>query len=302
MAAETKSEVKPESFPVGASFGLGYSANHANLVNSNGDFGSQSMSIRSGVNYKLPADIGSSLSVSAGKTIIVDYLNRGAASSTSRTPWELRNISLGFSRGLYKLEASGISFGSSLGFTVPTSKAARSAGLITTIGPGLSANWKSGGLTIGVNGGYTYFINKDATVQIDCDIAPENCEISGTDTAIPNALHNLSTGLAVNYRFKFGLTTGVNYGIANGFSAVKFKKDEFSAPIAQEGLQTGLGRQTFSARVGYSILPKTSISLRMTTGGGIYSNDNRRYRFPLFDTESNLHHRTTYGFSLNQRI
>ena len=143
-------------------------------------------------------------------------------------------------------------------------------------------------------------LNENPTIQINCDNAPDNCIISGSDTAIPNALHNLSTRLALGYGFLDKFRVGVSYGISVGFGAVEFPNDEFTSPIAQVGSQTSLGRQSFGTSFSYSPLKGSSIALSMSTLGSLYTNDNKSYRFPLFDTESQLHHRTRYSVSLSQ--
>jgi hypothetical protein len=294
---------KKSSFPVSGSANVGYRFNHANFVESEGDFGYQSMSLGASVSYKIWKGLSASTGMNVRKTLATSYLNPGTASRTTQTPWEVGDISLGLSYGnFYKIPVVDIGFSSSLGLSFPGSKASQAAGLIMAVSPGLSASWKLNGFSVGLSGGYSYFLNENPTVQIDCDAAPQNCEVSGGDTANPNALHNLRGGVRLGYSFLKMFSFGVKYSMANGYRAVEFQKDEFTSELAQVGTQTGLGRQSFGTSFSYKPLAKTSISVSMSTGGGLYTNDNKAFRFPFFDTESQLHHRTSYGVSISQGL
>jgi hypothetical protein len=282
---------------------LSYGFNYVNFVESNGDFGYQRMGAGASVSYKIWKGLSASTGMNVQKTLEPSYLNPGTASRTTQTPWEIADVSLGLSYGnFYKIPVVGIGFSGSLGLGFPASKTSQSAGLIMSISPGLSAGWKMAGFSVGLSGGYTYFVNENPTVRIDCDIAPQNCEISGGDTANPNALHNIRGGLRLGYAFLKMFSVGVKYSISNGFRAVEFPEDEFTSELAQSGSQTGLGRHGFSTSLSVRPLPKTSVSFSMSSGGGIYTNDNDSIRLPFFDTESNLHHRTSYGISLSQSL
>ena len=301
--AKTEEDDKKSKFPVSGSANVGYRFNHANFVESEGDFGYQSMSLGASVSYNIWKGLNASTGMNVRKTLATSYLNPGTASRTTQTPWEVGDIGLSLSYGnFYKIPVVDIGFSGSLGLSFPGSKVSQAAGLIMSVSPGLSASWALKGFSVGINGGYSYFLNENPTVRIDCDAAPQNCEVSGGDTANPNALHNLRGGVRLGYSFLKQFSFGVKYSVANGYRAVEFQEDEFTSELAQVGTQSGLGRQSFGTSFSYRPLAKTSISVSMSTGGGLYTNDNKAYRFPFFDAESQLHHRTSYGISLSQGL
>jgi hypothetical protein len=96
------------------------------------------------------------------------------------------------------------------------------------------------------------------------------------------------------------LSVSTSYGLASGTGAVEFEDDEFTSEYAQTGTQLRALGQSFSTTVSYKVFKKTSLSLTMATAGPFYTNDNQAWRFPLFDTESDLHHRTSYTMSVSQ--
>ena len=91
-----------------------------------------------------------------------------------------------------------------------------------------------------------------------------------------------------------------SYGLGAGFGAARFKDDEYTAEVAQRGTQLSGLSQSFSLSTSYRVLKKTSVSLSMMTMGAFFTNDNKAWRMPLFDTESNLHHRTNYSLGVSQ--
>ena len=287
--------------PVSGSVTLGHAFNHANFVESDADFGYQTISANVGVSYSPVKSLSLGSSLGVRKMVAPSFLNAGTPSRTTRTPWEISDVGVNASySNFYKIPVVDIGFSGGLSVSFPATKASQSAGLIAAFTPNLSASWAKAGFSVGLSGSYSYFLNEEPTIQINCDNAPDNCIISGSDTAIPNALHNLSTRANLGYRFLKMFRVGVSYGISVGFSAVEFPDDEFSSPLAQAGTQRSLGRQSFSTNFGVTPVKGTSVSFSMSTLGSLYTNDNKSYRFLLFDTESQLHHRTRYGVSLTQ--
>ena len=88
----------------------------------------------------------------------------------------------------------------------------------------------------------------------------------------------------------------------DGIGAVEFKEDDRSSLNSQDGYQLGTGGQSFSFGASYKVIKKTRLSARVSTGGGLYTSNNKHYRFPLFDTASNLHNRTSYTLSLSRSL
>jgi len=297
---EEKKDKGPKH-PVNGTVSIGHAFNHANFVDSEADFGYQSISGSFGIIYSPVKSLSLSSSLAVRKMVVPDYFNSGTPSRTTRTPWEISDVGVNARySNFYQIPVVDIKLSGGLGVTFPATKAAQSAGLIAAFSPSLTAGWSHSGFRTSISGSYTYFLNENPTIQINCDNAPDNCIISGSDTAIPNALHNLSTRLSLGYGFLKKFNVGVSYGISVGFRAVEFPNDEFTSPLAQVGNQASLGRQSFGTSFSYSPLPGSTIALSMATLGSLYTNDNKSYRFPLFDTESQLHHRTRYSLTLTQ--
>ncbi len=311
---DTKKKEKPkgEKYPVGASASLSYGFNHANFVESNGDFGYQRVSASANVSYKVLEKVSLSSGLSVSKVVATAYDNSGGSSRNTLAPWEINDVSLSAAYGnFYKIPVVDIGLSASLGLGFPLSKRSSAAGLLMSTSPGVSASWAAAGFSVGLSAGYTFFLNESATVPLDCDAAPHNCVVSGGDTAIPNALHNIRGALRLGYSILDNLSLSTSYSIANGYGAVSYEDDEVTSDYAQSGTQSGTGRHSFSLGLSYRPLPKTGISLSYRNGGGlwVYEGPDRavsgsaKFNQPFFDTKNdNFHGATSYGISLSQSI
>ena len=296
---------KADKFPLSAGASISYRFGHANFIESNGDFGSQSLSVSPNLGYQLTKKISLGLSIGATKALDTSYFYSGTASKNVKAPWEVSDVSFSASYGsFYKIPKLDISLSSSLGLSVPLSKTSRAAGRILVASPGLSLGWSKNDFSVGAGFGYTYFLNQSATYQVDCGVYQDVCDkqyLGSSETGIANPLHSLSASMSLGYSIK-PVSFSIRYGLSNGASAVSGVNDEFTADDAQVGTQWGLGGQSFGASVRYKILPKASLSFSYSVGGGIYTNDNERYRLPFFDFESQLRNRVSYGVSLSASL
>ena len=211
---------------------LGHAFNHASFVESDADFGYQAISANVGVSYNLKnLSLGSSLGV---LKMVAPVFECGHLAR--REHLEISDVGVNASySNFYKIPVVDIGFSGGLSVSFPATKASQSAGLIAAFTPNVSASWAKAGFSVGLSGSYSYFLNEEPTIQINCDNAPDNCIISGSDTAIPNALYNLSTRAKLGYRFLKMFRVGVSYGISVGFSAVEFPDDEFSSRSRRRG-------------------------------------------------------------------
>ncbi len=304
LTADTD-EQKADKFPLSAGASISYRFGHANFIESNGDFGSQTLSVAPNLGYSLTKKISLGLSIGASKALDTSYFYSGTASKNVKAPWEVSDISLSASYGgFYTIPKVKIKMSSSLGLSVPMSKTSRAAGRIFVASPGLSLSWKKGDFSAGASFGYTYFLNQSATYQVDCGVYREVCDkqyLGSSETGIANPLHSLRTGLSLSYSLK-PVSFSLRYGLSNGASAVSGVQDEFTVDNAQVGTQWGLGGQSFGAGLSYAFMPKASLSFSYSVGGGIYTNDNERYRLPFFDFESQLRNRVSYGVSLSASL
>ena len=217
-----------------------------------------------------------------------------------RTPWEVNDISLSASYILFRRAVADIKFSGSLGLTFPFKKAV-CRGSHHGGEPGVHG-WGIAGFSVGLSAGYSYFLNDEATVAVDCDRAPYNCVVSGNDTAIPNALHNISGGLRLGYQILEQLGVSASYRISRGMRAVEFEVDDRSSQYAQGGNQWGLERHSFSTGISYRHFSKTSLSFRMTTGNSLYTQDNSEVQLPFYDGSLRQAFRTTYSIGLSRSL
>jgi hypothetical protein len=293
-----------EKMSIGASVSMGYSFNQMQFVECEGqDCGWQRLSVGMGVSYSPIKKLSLNSGLNAGKTLETSFVNAGTASRTSRIPWEVNDISLGASYSSFLvIPVVDIKFSGILGLGFPLSKMSRAAGLIMSVSPGVSMSWAAAGFSVSLGAGYSYFWNDDATVAIDCDRAPYNCVVSGDDTAIPNALHNIRGSFRMGYRFIKQLGISTSYSISRGMRSVEFETDERSSEYAQGGNQWSLERHSFSAGLSYSPFSKTSISLSMATGNSLYTADNKEVQLPFYDGSLRQAFRTSYSLGLSHRL
>jgi hypothetical protein len=222
------------------------------------------------------------------------------------------DISLGIGRPLYKFE-NGPKISGSLSTRIPTSTASRQDSLITTLGAGLSAGMGFGKFGVSVGTGfrknfhrYTHptrdvrtgrsLTTRDGLVIEDVvtGIARSGgSELSGNtyfDGESNNTSAVLSGTVGVSYAATDRLGFSLSYGLSTSWTYDSIPLDEFSSPYATEGR----GRhdaQTGTIAGNYKALDNLSFGLGMATAGGIFSADNKRYRFPFYafeGAESNL--------------
>ncbi|MEE2787853.1 MAG: hypothetical protein VX589_10985 [Myxococcota bacterium] len=302
--AVESSTVKEDKNPLGASVSMGYSFNQMQFVECTGqDCGWQRISVGMGVSYSVAKYLSLSSGLNAGKTLETSYTYSGTASRTTQTPWEVQDFSLSASfPSILTIPVVDIQLSGSLGLGFPLSKPSRAAGLIMSVSPGLRLSWSAGGFSVGVGGGYTYFLNDDPTVPIDCDRAPYNCVVSGNDSGNPNALHSINGSLRLGYSIIKQLSISTGYSISRGMKAVEYSADEATAQYAQSGDQWSLERHSFNVGMSYRPFKKTSISVSMRTGGSLYTADNSEVQLPFYDGSLRQAFRTSYSVGLSQSL
>ncbi len=306
--AKPAEEEAGDKFPISASLGVTYRFNHANVVETEGDanFGYHFMWLDASVGY----DITDAISVGAALGVekeLSDSYDRapsvGGSSSRTIRQTQLRDVSLyaGWAK-FATIPVVDISFSADAGLDFPTSKASEAAGTLLVAYPSLSASWKWQDLGISAAFVYFYYLNENPTVQIDCEAAPQNCVVAGKDTGNPNALHTLLFQTAISYKIIDALSVSAGYLLTNSYGAAEFPNDEFTSEYAQSGTQAGVGSHGTDFKVTYKVFENTSISAAMGTRRSLYTNDGKDRTQPFFDTDSNLHHRTYYYFTLAQSI
>lgn len=310
-AVEAREE---EKFPVSAAVGLTYRLNHANFVATESEattFGYQRGTLTADVGYAFTDAISAGVSLAIDKELSDSFhrpaLGGGAApggpGSRVQRATEIRDVGLSVAwNGFYKIPVVDISMSASLGAQLPASKASRSAGVLFAVSPGLSLAWSLADFSATLGADYTHYVNDEATQQIDCESAPHVCQVAGRDLGVPLGLHEVQTSLTLGYKILDPLSVSATYLLGNTWGAVEFPEDEFTAPQAQTGIQTGTGYHLTQFGVSYKVLAKTKVSLSMTTVRTFYTADGKSVTVPLFDLDSDLHHRTYYQIGLSQSL
>ena len=296
-------QAKEQPWPLSGSVSLGYRFNQANFANtesSQTDLGSQSGSINVGLGYQLNDLLSLDVGAGVSKTLSKSYGGAGS-SQTANNATEMGDVSVGLGVGeFYKIPGVGIGLSGGVGASIPTSKGSQASGAVTSLGSSLSAGWSGGGFNLSLGASWDYSIWKNPTVQLECDSARNNCDISGVDTGDPLPLHSVSGSFSVGYKIIKDLSASASYGISNSWLTTTGKDDEFTSQYAQTGTQGGLGSHNFGLGLSYRLLEKTGISARMSTGSGLYNARGSDLTLPLYDFETRTGQRTSYSFGLNQ--
>lgn len=303
-----------ESYPVSATFGVGYRLNHANFVETEGEaanFGTQRLSFTADAGYDITDSISASVSFGVDKELSNTFdrpglgggLASGGGSTHVRRATELRDVGLGVAwSNFYSIPVVDIGLSAGLDGQLPASKASRSAGYLFGLTPSLTLDWSIGDFSSSLGFSYSRFFAEEATQKVNCDRFPEQCRISGNDLGVPLGLHDVSGELKLGYKFFGKLNTSVSYSLGNSWGAVEFEDDVFTADMAQTGLQAGTGYHSTRIAASYKLFDKTSIGMSMATSRAVYKADGSGVTMPFFDMDSDLHHRTSYTVSISQGL
>ncbi len=171
-----------------------------------------------------------------------------------------------------------------------------------------------------------YNVLDNPTIQIDCSLTPQACQISGEDLGSPNDLMYWGGAINMQYPLFSGLRAGVTYRMFGSLLATSFPDttaDPLASDYAQSGKQVGslihgtsfffiygfnrtasAAQQALNESLGDSgqeeedrFLDRLSLSASMTTNDRFYSSDGDRVTLPFFDFETDNRSRTTYTFS-----
>jgi hypothetical protein len=222
------------------------------------------------------------------------------------------DISLGVARPLYAFE-NGPRISGSLSARIPTSTASRADSLYTSLGAGLNGGMSFGKFGLNVGTGFRKNFHRYTHPTRDADTRrglttrdglviedvvtgiarAGGSELAGNtyfDGESNNTSAILSGTLGASYAITDRLGIGLSYGLSTSWTYESYPLDDLSSPYATEGrgrhdTQTGTISANFRAR------DNLSFGLGMVTAGGVFSADNKRYRFPFYafeGAESNL--------------
>ncbi|MCB9507366.1 MAG: hypothetical protein H6700_02090 [Myxococcales bacterium] len=207
---------------------------------------------------------------------------------------------------IFVIPRTGIRVGASLGSTIPLSRYSRVSGLRTFIAPGLSLSRSVGGFSASANVGFNKRWYRYTSVVLDpreLDIiyrtgGNEDLAVNAVAEAGVNTSWSVSTGLNLGYSFTDALSASIGWNFSHAQAYNVFEeRDEFTSPNAHAG-RVGRQSMTGSFGVDYSFLDHYSVGLSMATSGPPRTSDNKRIRFPFFDTQTGNQSRTSVGLSL----
>jgi hypothetical protein len=350
MSAAQTAHAKPEEeeFPVTGSVSTTVAFNHGvfypsaqnnlgatyNLPESDG-FGWATMGLAAGLSYnwEFSKDY-SAVFLSANVSFEQALMETMTRASTPTTqPYEVNISDIGLSAGwtLPKVDEwiKRLNANISLDFTLPSSRASRATGAVSSVNGTLSLGYATPIRLVFqgfASGGFN--ILTSPTQQVDCELMPQYCAVSGADLGWTNSLFGWAAGLNAQYPLPFinGLRIGMGYTIFGGYGAGTFggpSSDPLASPYAQGGYQVSMPmhRLGFALNFGFNrtasaaqqalnqslqsqekeeeseILKRLSVRLGFGTTQRLYSADNTRVTFPLFDFETLQASRTSYTLS-----
>jgi len=354
LALPSAGSAKPdkERFPVIGSVSTSVAFNHSNFVEAEqggvaetyglgeaSGFGWASMALNFGLSYnwqfsKKVSPIFFSGGLSFNQALVESF-SRAGTPTTQPQEVTIGDVSLSAGWGVPGVGKllKGLMGNLSLNGTLPTSRASRSAGVISATNATAVLIYASPiRLIVQLFGSTGMNILERSTIQVDCALMPQYCSVSGADLGAANSRFNWAAGGGFQYPLSFipGLRIGAGYSIFGGFGAVSYgdtTSDQFASPYAQSGTQWSVPfhRIGFSIAFGFNatgsaatqalneslqgqskgkkktkeneLLKRLSLRLGMGTGQRLYSMDNTRVTFPLFDFETKNLSRTSYNFS-----
>lgn len=319
--------------PFGATVGTSLSFNQANFADLGGgdDSGWVVGTLRASIFYAPPVK---GLNVFGGvnvqRALRESFARASVGGSVPVQPYQtqISDANLGAS---YRIGKTGpVVHVVSGSLVLPISNVSQATGLITRFSPSYTAQLVLPGSVSWSNSiGGSINALEEPTIQLDCGRFRNLCEVRGGagGLAAPNNRGSINLSTSLNWQTPLpGLGFNVGYFWSNGISAVRFDGGPASS-VAQDGVQTtgDVHGTSFRLTLAPALIgikapppgvPLASLqgsrepraidafifSMGMQTFGRMYTNDNKRIRNPLFDTESNTGGRTLYFFSVTARL
>lgn len=339
-----------ESYPINGSVNTGLSFNHSNFVSTEASpqaaalglpqpngFGWMNATLSTNLSYshKFSKDyppIFLSGGLSFQKALIESFYRTGVP-TTQPKQFNIQDLSMsaGWNIPSVKKLVKNLNINVNFGLTAPFSRSSRSIGLLTALSSGLSVIYRTPiNLVLRTSGFIGYNILENPTIQVDCNLMPQYCQISGEDLGSPNQLMSWGGSFGMQYPLFLGFRLGVSYSIFGGMGAAQFPEattDPVASDYAQSGNQYGIPfhRASIFLSFGFNqtgsaaqqalneslkksskkkkersprFTDRLSFSLSMGTGQRLYSMDNSRITVPIFDFETSNKSRTSYNFGM----
>lgn len=318
-----------EEFPISGQVTLSYQTRHSAFVPTEGDaaFGAAASTLGVTVFWtpeSIP-DLTLSGNFSFTKAVFETYDRAFFQFQTQPGITQVSDLNFGANWNFARL--GDFLFTAGLQNTATYSNFSKALGIVFSTGPSIGVTWIGpGGLIGSVGGWYSLNFTSSATAEVDCEKAPDTCEVSGKDLGVPSQLYAFGGNVGLSYQVVSGLFVNGGYFMQNWVGQADFARDEYTSPYAQvdtqsqalfHGTSFGIRYQlkqlgggaadafnetTEAAADESSWTNHIAIGLSMLTFKNLYTNDNTGVSNPFFDTESNLHHRTLYSISLTGQM
>lgn len=258
--------------------------------------------------YRLTSQISTSLSLS-----YLQFLSRYGGSQ-ERYEGRFQDISLSVAHGsLYLDDLTGINVSGSLSGIIPTGATSRFSGLRTNVGAGLTLSRGVGPVSLSWSNSLSKNWHRYTSIVVDLDRYPVDAlaradsveQITATRIALTTGLltsHSWTTSGAVSWRTPLsGLSLSSSLGFSNAWTynnGTIDSRDEFTSDNARVGRGW---RQSISSSfsANYRFLDRYSAGLSLMTAQPPRTADNRRVRFPFYDTQSGNLQYTSIAVSLS---
>lgn len=305
LAAESTAAASPLPFSISAS--VGANANLGSMVRPDVQTtDSVMMNFGLGLSYSF-TDL---MSVSASGNLSKFVTPHG---STRQYEARFGDVFLGFNHGnLYTIPVAEINISGGVSAALPTSDFSRFVSQYTSLGASVALSRTVGRFTFS----YAFSTSKNFNRYTSVVFNPERFEadalvrgngaenISDTRVAIATGIlpeWSVSNSLRMAVRLPADFGAALGFTIADSFT---YADDSLSA---DDGLQSEfavLGRGHSQTAVGsisasYRFLQRFSTSLSFSTAAPPKTNDNSRFRFPFWDTQSGNLQYTAVSLSLN---
>jgi hypothetical protein len=305
LAADSMPTMSPLPFSINAS--IGANANLGSMVRPNAQTtDSVMMNFGVGLSYSL-TDL---MSVSASGSLSKFVTPHG---STRQYEARFGDVYLGFNHGsLYTIPVAEINISGGISAALPTSDFSRFMGQYTSLGANLSLSRTVGRFTFS----YAFSTSKNFNRYTSVVFNPERYEadalVRGTGAEnISDTRVAIATGILPEWNVSNSLRMAVrlpaNFGASLGFTlsdSFTYADDSLSADDELQSEFAVLGRGHSQTAVGsisasYRFLNRFSTNLSFSTAAPPKTNDNGRFRFPFWDTQSGNLQYTAVSLSLN---
>ena len=305
LAGDSMPAASPLPFSINAS--VGANANLGSMVRPNVQTtDSVMMNFGLGLSYSI-TDL---MSVSASGNLSKFVTPHG---STRQYEARFGDVYLGFNHGnLYTIPLAEINISGGISAALPTSDFSRFMSQYTSVGANLAFSRTVGRFTFS----YAFSTSKNFNRYTSVVFNPERFEadalvrgngaenISDTRVAIATGIlpeWNVSNSLRMAVRLPANFGAALGFTVSDSFT---YADDSLSA---DDGLQSEfavLGRGHSQTAVGsisasYRFLDRFSTNLSFSTAAPPKTNDNSRFRFPFWDTQSGNLQYTAVSLSLN---